>query len=94
MLDTFIYYVLYIAICLSNTEYNRQMNRESKAKIMSFLLLFLLILTDIFDTQKPKIDLLYGLCYLPSLLNSPEPRFSRLSSTDSLVFGSAPYCIL
>lgn len=80
-------------MCLSNIEYNRQTSRERKAKIMSFHLLFLLTLTDILETEKPKIDLLYRLCYPPSLLDSLESRFSRLSSTDSLLFGSAPYCI-
>lgn len=51
---------------------------------MSFLLLFLLTLMDILETEKPKIDLHYSLCYPPSLLDSPEPWLSRLSSTASL----------
>jgi len=76
---------------LSNIEYNRQTSRKSKAKIMSFLLLFLLTVADILETEKPKIDLLYRLCYPPSLLASPKPWFRRLSFTDSLLFGSAPF---
>lgn len=57
-------------MCLSNSEYNSEKNKESEAKIMSFLLLFLLTHTDISETQKPKIEILYRLCEPPSLLDS------------------------
>lgn len=57
-------------MCLSNSEYNSEKNKESEAKIMFFLLLFLLTHMDISETQKPKIEL-YRLCEPPSLLHSP-----------------------
>lgn len=70
VLNTLVYYVLYIAVCLCPSvtdqatlrEKNKSKESKVKKKSCSFLLLFLVTLMDILETQKPKIDLLYRLC--------------------------------